>query len=456
MRLKQLALTQFRGFEQVTFDFHPGMNLLVGINGVGKSTVLDALRILLSQVLPKFTASKSKLIPFKTSDIKINRDAFTAKLQFDAVGIPFEYLVHKPREEYSEQTTQKDEEEQPPDYLDRHKRIKQRRQQQQVYNLAERYDLTPNDQTIPKQVKTAKVQPLAVYFSTRRSLSSMAAPSKQISAGGQAAAFAEALSERELRLREFADWLLVQETLVKEGRKLAQQHLNVLEYAVTTFLDKCTHLRAVREPESTLIIDKEGVALDLRQLSDGERGILALVLDLAKRLSQANPKSEDPLGDGEAVVLIDELDLHLHPVWQRTIVDQLIKTFPKCQFIVTTHSPQIVGEVKPPGLTLIAKEDNGIVVLQKGLQGFGLASNWILEQLMGTASRNATTQAQINLVEEALEEGDLELARNMLEQLKAMIQGYDDEVIRLEASINNLEALADDVDLEDEMDSEEE
>ncbi|MEH2410505.1 AAA family ATPase [Nostoc sp.] len=77
MRLKQLALTQFRGFEQVTFDFHPGMNLLVGINGVGKSTVLDALRILLSQVLPKFTASKSKPIAFNTSDIKINRSTFT-------------------------------------------------------------------------------------------------------------------------------------------------------------------------------------------------------------------------------------------------------------------------------------------------------------------------------------------------------------------------------------------
>ena len=145
MKLKQLTLTQFRGFEQVTFDFHPRMNLLVGINGVGKSTVLDALRTLLSQVLPKFTASKTKSIAFKTKDIKINRDAFTARLQFDAVGISFEYLVHKPHEEYGEQTTQKDQEEQPPDYLDRQKRIKLRRQQKQVYNLAEVYELIPNE-----------------------------------------------------------------------------------------------------------------------------------------------------------------------------------------------------------------------------------------------------------------------------------------------------------------------
>ena len=250
-----------------------------------------------------------------------------------------------------------------------------------------------------------------------------------------------------MRLREFADWLLVQEQLVKDGRELAQQHLDVLGRAVTTFLDKCTGLRVVREPETTLVIDKEGVSLNVSQLSDGERGILALVLDLAKRLSQANPESDNPLQDGKAIVLIDELDLHLHPGWQRTIVEKLLQIFPECQFIATTHSPIIIGEVKPPGLTLIIKEDNGIVVLQKGLQGFGLASNWILEQLMGTASRNAITQVQINLVEEALEEGELELARNRLEELITMMRGYDDEAIRLEASINNLEALAEDVDI---------
>ncbi|MDM3848120.1 AAA family ATPase [Anabaena sp. UHCC 0187] len=438
MQIKSLTLTQFRAFEQATFEFQPGMNLLVGINGVGKSTVLDAIRILLSQVLPKFTASKSKPITFTARDIKFARGALTAEIKFDAEETAFNYLVHQPQENYIAIT-------------DREGEVRG-----QTYELVKRQDLQPDVKDIPKHIKTSSTQPLAVYFSTRRSLASIAAPSKQISAGGQAAAFAEALSERELRLREYADWLLVQEALVQERRKSAQQHLDALKRAVTTFMDKCTGLHAVREPETTLFIDKDGVSLDVRQLSDGERGILALVLDLAKRLSQANPKLEDPLRDGKAVVLIDELDLHLHPQWQRTIVEQLTQTFPNCQFIATTHSPLIIGEVKPPGLTLITKEDNGIVVLQKELQGFGLASNWILEQLMGTASRNATTQAQINLVEDALEEGELEVARDRLEKLITMMKGYDDEATRLEASINNLEALAEEVDLEDEMDSEEE
>ena len=83
-------------------------------------------------------------------------------------------------------------------------------------------------------------------------------------------------------------------------------------------------------------IDRGDVTLQIPQLSDGERGMLALVLDLAKRLSQANPSLADPLSESQAVVLIDELDLHLHPKWQRHVARKLMATFPGCQFIATS------------------------------------------------------------------------------------------------------------------------
>ena len=409
MEIKSLTLTQFRAFEQATFEFQPGMNLLVGINGVGKSSVLDALRIAMSRVLPQFTVYQDKRINFEVDDIMTGRDQLAVELKFQTFDTPFICNVTRGK--------------------------------------SHKVELKPNNQNILTPLKNADEQPLVVYFSTRRSVPIEKVLNEKSSTGNHSAAFAEALIHRMLRLREFAEWWLVQDALLGEDGTLAQQRLNVMADVVTRFLDWCTNLRAVAEPKTTLLLDKDGETIDVKQLSDGERGLLALVLDLARRLCQANPYLKDPLENGKAVVLIDEIDLHLHPRWQRTIVDQLTQTFPNCQFIATTHSPLIIGEVKPPGLTLITKEDNGIVVLQKGLQGFGLASNWILEQLMGTASRNATTQAQINLVEDALEEGELELARNRLEQLKDMIQGYDSEVVRLEASINNLEALAEDVDI---------
>lgn len=78
--------------------------------------------------------------------------------------------------------------------------------------------------------------------------------------------------------------------------------------------------------------------LRIEQLSDGYKIITAMVADIASRLAEANPKSKNPL-NASGIVLIDEIDLHLHPKWQRRIIADLSKTFPNIQFIVTSHSP---------------------------------------------------------------------------------------------------------------------
>ena len=98
MQLKRLSLTKFRVFEQATFSFRPGINLLVGINGVGKSSVLDALRVLLSQAIPKFTASKSRPDSFDTDYITVGRDALTAELQFELGDLSFTQLMRQQSE----------------------------------------------------------------------------------------------------------------------------------------------------------------------------------------------------------------------------------------------------------------------------------------------------------------------------------------------------------------------
>ena len=92
--------------------------------------------------------------------------------------------------------------------------------------------------------------------------------------------------------------------------------------------------------------------LRIEQLSDGYRTTLAMVMDIASRMAEANPDMPDPL-QTEGVVLIDEVDLHLHPGWQQTILLDLMRTFPNIQFIVSTHSPQVVSSVKPECLRVI-------------------------------------------------------------------------------------------------------
>ena len=403
MKLKRLTLAHFRIFEQATFDFQPGMNLIVGINGTGKSSVLDALRMLLSKCVGL------EGIQFAADDFTFGHNILAGELYFTNDSL---YRGWGTRHSVSTEGGW-------------------------------------SGETREKTQRNPK-KPIAVYFSPLRAFRTdrnLRESSTWSSTGEQAAAYADALSpDRKLQAREFGKWMSDQKLLsVSDADLIATRRLNILQSVIPQFLENYTRIEDGPRSTPTLLGENP---LNIKQLSDGERGLLALIFDLMYYLSQANPKLDDPLRDGEAIVLIDELDLHLHPRWQRTIVEKLTTTFPNCQFIATTHSPQIIGECDPAGLILLTKEDGKVVVTQGGHQGFGLDSSWILEHLMGTAPRNVSVQRQINRVEDAIEDGDLPTARKHLADLREMIHGDDGEVVRLEASINNLEALADEVDSE--------
>lgn len=387
MRIKRLQLANIRAFEQAEFDFREGMNLLVGVNGVGKTTVLDALCICLSKILPDITESRSRSLPFLEDDIRVGSNFMTVNCSFEFQGKNFSYLIHKNRESSVPRNSDKPRE--------------------QVWETPDKEECQPPLPSF-KDVKKAPEQPLGVFFSTRRSLISDALFTKASSAGGQASAFADALSRRELRLQEIAHWMRAQEVQGAE-LPLALKHLSSLKAAAKCFLPECENLRAETAPKPRLIVDKAGKELDIRQLSDGERGMFALVLDLAQRLSQANPKLEDPVTNGSAIVLIDEIDLHLHPKWQRTVVNQLTETFKNCQFIVTTHSPQIVASVEPEQV-LLFKGDEVI----RPDRTLGMDSNWILRFLMESDDRPPEASKAIKEVETLINEGDFEGARTKI------------------------------------------
>jgi predicted ATP-binding protein involved in virulence len=415
MKIKHLQLTWLRSFEQAEFEFNSGMNLLVGVNGVGKTTVLDALRICLSKIFPKITNSQSRPIGFTEDDIRITSPALTVQVSFEISRGNFEFLTHKQRESSIP--------------------YKAGQVREQTINTPDKETYTPDLATLREKIKTVKKQPLGIFFSTRRSLISDAAPSLSRTVNSQATAFAESLRSRELQIPELAYWMKVQEVLASES-KIAKKHLEVLHRAAKSFLPECKKLRAETSPKPRLLIDKGRLTFDVRQLSDGERGLLALVLDLARRLSQANSHLSDPIKQGEAIVLIDELDLHLHPKWQRTIIEQLTRTFPKCQFIATTHSPQIVAAVEPEHVLLIT--NLGIV---RPDRTYGMDTNWILRHLMDADDRPSGAILAIHNIEKEINKGNFKKAR--IEITKAKEKGFDlPEWSILEARMARMEVLA--------------
>lgn len=421
MKITRLSIANLRAFEQAQLEFDPGITLLVGINGVGKSTVLEALRICLSRLLPKFTASKSRAESFDVEDIQVGASALTVDLELTIHGEAHHLLIHKQREQ---RVAHKD-----------------GVVREQTLATPDREALTPELGKMAKALQTATTQPVGVYFATRRSLVSDDIPEPKKPRSPQASAFTNALLARRLRLAEVASWLHAQEALSPELPR-AGLHLAALRAAASRFLPDCENLRAEVEDRPRLLIEKQGRTLDVRQLSDGERSMLALVLDLARRLSQANPGLDDPVREGAGVVLIDEIDLHLHPQWQRQVTSLLTGTFPNCQFVATTHSPQIIGETQPESIILLQAEDGRIVPRRCG-QAYGLDANAVLELIMGTASRAEPVRRAISAVETALDDGELDQARTRLAALRGLIHGDDPTVVGLEATINNLEALGD-------------
>ena len=128
--------------------------------------------------------------------------------------------------------------------------------------------------------------------------------------------------------------------------------------------------------------------LELDQLSGGQRAVLALAADLAWRMALGNPHLDDPLGS-EGIVLIDEVELHLHPSWQQRILNDLRRTFPNTQFIVSTHSPQVLTTVEPEHIVELAREDGRIVAGAAAGWTYGAEAGDVLSVVMGVDERPA-------------------------------------------------------------------
>jgi predicted ATP-binding protein involved in virulence len=274
---------------------------------------------------------------------------------------------------------------------------------------------------------------LAVLFSTNRAVPSERAPGKNVAAGGIAAAFADAFANRELRLGEFAAWMRVQEAL-KSERASAGRALAAFEDAVTRFLPGYSHLRVAGDERPRLLIDRGGTTVAVRQLSDGERGTLALVLDLTRRLAQANPEMTDPAAEAEAVVLIDEIDLHLHPKWQRQIVRNLTAAFPRCQFIATTHSPQVIGEVEHDRIQIIADGQ-----VYSPTHSYGVDSSRVLEEVLDADPRTEAVGDLLAKISGAIGQHQFPQARELLVQLVGKLGEDDPEVTRIRTLLDFME-----------------
>ena len=434
MKLTKLSMANYRGFEQLDITFEEDLTVIAGVNGVGKSGVLKAIATILSRALPEFTPSKSKPNYFDNDDIYYGKEAMEVTLQLAIDGQTLHAGISR---------IVGDEKQGDTFLLLRQAHIESAPQDFQEILASRTFtgDLDAGLQETRNILHSMKERPnptIAVYFSPKRQLPGrprvLHAESKPFAVSN---AYIRALVEREIHLREFMEWFKTQEVIGKANPK-AQYVLENLKEVVTQLIPEFTNLRLVEKPRLGLFVDKFGKPFFLHQLSDGERGLLALVFDLTRRLAIANPESENPMAEGKAIVLIDEVELHLHPKWQRQILSRFKEIFLNTQFIVTTHSPIVLSESEARSVRYL-EYDDGKVAVTIPEEAYGMDANRILLELMDSPIRNVEMEEKLQHLFRLIDDEKLDEAKDLIVKLSERLGEFDPELTRASSLIHFLE-----------------
>ena len=184
-------------------------------------------------------------------------------------------------------------------------------------------------------------------------------------------------------------------------------------------------------------------AMELAQLSDGYRNLLALVLDFARRLAQANPAFQNPL-EAPGILLIDEIELHLHPRWQQTIIPGLRAAFPNTQLIVSTHSPAVLTTVRREHVHLLAS-NHQFENIPEDVGTYGAENSRVLAEVFGAHARPQSIdivgklRTYLRLIES--HQYHTEQVRVLRTELESALGKSDPDLRRADLRIRQIEVL---------------
>lgn len=388
--IKELELQDFKCFDQLFLHLHPRLNVFFGKNGTGKSSILEAISIALGLIIDKLGKNSATKVVISEGDIKNGKnDASIGITMYDGDDICW---VLKSSRNIEKGTLGS-------------RTIYEAKQLSRYVSKLEKHLLSSQTQSVP----------IFVSYRAMRHTDSFITQDSSAFDFTPRSSFDDAISMN-LRHDAFFAWFKNREDLENELKiqksdmNIADPQLDAVRAAIQTFSG--FNKISISRKDWKFSLQKNGELVYFDQLSDGEKGYMLLVGDIARRLAIANPAKVNPL-EGKGVVLIDEIELHLHPKWQRAVVPQLLKTFPRCQFIVSSHSPQVLGEV----------ESESIWILEEGTlpyhpeRSYGMDSAELLDETMGAESRNADVSAKLSKIDRAMNDGNFDEVRALIQEL---------------------------------------
>jgi predicted ATP-binding protein involved in virulence len=420
MRIDDLTITNFNGFDQRSFHFNTHFNLLVGDNASGKSSVLDALAVSVGcwfLGLRGYQKSPGIRPDQVRAAAHAHLDSFTFEKQFPS-RIECTGVVTGKRFTWARE-------------------LQRERGRTTTVNAK---SISEAAREAEKQVRAGKeiTLPLVCAYGTERLWFEeihYARKNRETSTRRSPSRLDGYRDCLNFTLQETAliNWVRDQ-ALSSLQTKTDTVALAVVKKAITMCVEGANSLYYDGRYKDLVVVLEQGGHQLFGNLSDGQRIMLTLVGDLASRAAILNPHlSSDVLLGTPGVVIIDELDLHLHPKWQRRVIHDLKNTFPAVQFITTTHSPQLIGEAQPDEIRLLDRNQTTIPA-----RSFGIDSSRVLEEVIGAGSRDSAVDSLLSKLFKTIHDEDFDSARGALAEVESTLGPDDPEVTRARALISFL------------------
>lgn len=474
VRLKKVILRDFRCFENLEIELHPRLTVLVGENGAGKTAVLDGIASALSPVLTYLSSANQRLSGrgIQDGDFRVVQwpqqggkarwgMAETTHLQAETYdGLAWDVWRASSKGKKPTQT------------------IGQTELKHHLQRISDRF-----------ATEHPLLTPVIAYYGARRGY--IEVPQRLRAAkenyGYPAAALIGALDSMS-DFREMLAWFDQEEAAelrankgVTEEEFVESPTIVAIRAAIEEMLGGAycnPHFN--RDHKFVLERKADGAHLMVNQLSQGYQSMLALAMDFARRMAIANPQLQygnvdfqkhflDLLGEADrlhaesryldsvnpfqsalamgapAIMLVDEIDLHLHPAWQQRVLGDLMRTFPLTQFIVTTHSPQVLSTVRRENIRVLVPDSNGSIVASEPIaRTYGEPSGDVMHSVMLVDPQPPVAEkADLQRLTEWVDQGQYhdDKAIRLMSQLSEALGEQHPQLLRLRRSILRQEAL---------------
>lgn len=428
MKVNSMDLANFRCFKETRIEFNKHFNVLVGNNGAGKSTILDALAIGIGSFLSGFSGVKGSSIHIDDATYKTT--TIGSRIDWNP-QFPVEIIING--EIFSEKM--------------QWKRSLNGLGRRTTYGDAK--NIMSVASRLQEEIQHGELEtilPIIAYYGTgrlwmqkkqKRIVSSKSTKWNRLD-GYQDCL--DVASNEKLMMNWFMamTYIQIQENETVPELKAVKNAMESCYKNSNPNIEKVNIYYSVKNSEMEIAVYNSQHKVDvlpLKSLSDGIRSTISMVGDIAYRMAVLNPQLLNNVLTTPGIIMVDEIDMHLHPEWQKKIIHDLITIFPKVQFFFTTHSPSVLANVESKHIQIL--EDYHIYSPSNNTYGRNVDD--ILREVMRSDVKPKDISSLLDQFDETIDKQQLTEAKKILGKMISKLGKNNSDVIRAQIEIDLLE-----------------